>query len=67
MKIYKIPVTWEVYGFVEVEAETAQEALKLANEKEASDNSFDLPTDSDYVENSFAIEQDLHIIKIHNE
>jgi hypothetical protein len=30
MKTWKIPVTWEEYGFVKVEANTLEEAIEIA-------------------------------------
>ena len=32
MRTFKIPVTWETYGVMEIEAETIEEAIKLADE-----------------------------------
>lgn len=50
MNTYKIPVTWEVYGTVEVEASSKEEALKKF-ENEIED--FKLPQESYYVDGSF--------------
>lgn len=50
MKTFKIPVTWEVYGVVEIEAETLDEAIKIFDDTE---DQIGLPTDWDYVDASF--------------
>ena len=47
MKTWKIPVTWEMCGIVEVEANTLEEAMELA-----LDNDVELP-EGDYVDDSF--------------
>lgn len=51
MKKFKIPVTWEMSGFVEVEAESLEDAV------ERFDNGYGdmcgLPKNSEYTEESF--------------
>lgn len=47
---YKIPVTWEVYATVEIEATSLEEAVAIFKETEAE---IPLPTDNDYVDDSF--------------
>lgn len=54
-KLWKVPVTWEVYGTVEVVGKTKEEAL--ANFKQQIDD-IALPLDSDYVEGSFNLSAD---------
>lgn len=59
MKEWKIPVVWEEYGFVKIEANTLEEAMKIARDDEGViplpegnyvDNSWKLDTeDTDYV------------------
>lgn len=49
-KAFKIPVTWEVYGTVEVEADSKEEALVKFREEI---DYFSLPTESYYVDDSF--------------
>lgn len=66
MKTFKIPVSWEVCATIEVVAETAEEALRLANEKEDSKNPYSLPKENEYVDGSFEIEQDIEIIEAFN-
>ena len=55
MKTYKIGVVWQMYGYVEVEAESPDEAVK-----EVADGGGDmpLPSVSDYVEGSFEVDHD---------
>lgn len=52
MKTFKIPVTWEVYGEVEIEAENIEKALEKFN-KNIDD--IPLPCDSEYVDGSFKL------------
>lgn len=49
MKTWKIPVAWQMYGFVRVEAHTLEEAFEIAAAPETP-----LP-DGDYVDDSFEI------------
>lgn len=49
-KIWTIPVTWEVYSTVEVEAFTLAEAYRYVEE---DSDDLPLPTDADYVDDSF--------------
>lgn len=54
MKKYKIPVTWQSYGHIIVEGESAEDALNNAR----NDPEIPLPTESSYVEGSFQVEED---------
>jgi len=50
MRIYKIPVSWEVYGIVEIEADSLDDAIR------DFDNRIDeisLPLNNDYIDGSF--------------
>lgn len=69
MKTFKIPVTWEVYGTVEVEVETnsPEEALYNAKEIEYQGEGFALPIDSEYIDGSFRIDEDVDLIKLINQ
>jgi len=49
MKTYKIPCTWQMYGYYHIEAESVKEALEKTEDMA-------LPTDTDYVEGSFEID-----------
>ena len=52
MKIFKIPVTYEIYGTVDISANTLEEAIEYANK-----NIDDLPLadDPNYVDDSYEI------------
>jgi len=52
---YKLPVTWEVYGFVKIEANSIEEAIEIFNRE--SDH-IELPEDSEYVDGSFELSSD---------
>jgi len=58
MKVYKIPVTWEVYSLINVEAESLEEAIKIFDTKENSNKEYSLPTDSEYIDSSFKRDND---------
>jgi hypothetical protein len=62
MATWKIPVTWEVFGIVEIEAESLDEAIEIFDEKE---DQIKLPFDSEYIDASFKRE-DEEIIALHN-
>jgi len=49
MNTYKIPCTWQMYGYYTIEANSIKEALQKAEDS-------NLPTDSDFVEGSFEID-----------
>tara|TARA_Y100000296_G_C5095272_1_gene217010 strand:- start:143 stop:349 length:207 start_codon:yes stop_codon:yes gene_type:complete len=51
MKFYKIPCAWEVYGCVEVAANSLAEAIE-----KVEDDRFPLPSQFDYVDGSFEVE-----------
>ena len=57
-KTYKIPVTWEVYGTVEVKASSVDEALKKYHKIEDNGAGFSLPEESNYVDGSFHLSND---------
>jgi hypothetical protein len=53
MKTYKVPVVFQMYGYVEMEAESIDDAVKKVH------NNIDiipLPADASYVEGSFEID-----------
>ena len=55
MKTYKIPVVWQMYGYVEVEADSMVEAVdKVQN----GNGDMPLPDTADYVEGSFEVDHD---------
>ena len=53
MQKYKIPCVWEVYGYIEIEAETLQDAIELAEQDDRP-----LPKESSYIEGSFWVDYD---------
>lgn len=54
MKKWKIPVTWEVCGYVYVDADTLVEAMEKARDDEGV---IPLPTESDYVDGSWRLSE----------
>lgn len=63
LKWYKIPVSWECYGEIEIEAKSPKEALAKAIRDE---DILELP-DAGYVDGSFKIENDIELVKVMNE
>ena len=53
-KYYEIPCTWEVYGTVEIEADSLEEAIELAERDDSP-----MPDESDYVDGSFQVDRDI--------
>lgn len=49
---YKLPVTWEVYDTIEIEATSLEEAVKIFEETK---NDMELPDDPKYVDDSFQL------------
>ena len=54
MKRWKIPVTWEVCGYVYVDADTLVEAMETARDDEGI---IPLPDDNDYVDGSWRLSE----------
>ena len=48
MKTYRIPCTWTVSATMEIQANGLEEAIEIANESP-------LPTDTNYIEDTFEI------------
>ena len=61
MAIFNIPVSWEAYGSVEVEAESIEEAV---NTFDANEDGYPLP-EGNYIDGSFKRE-DLDFVKEFN-
>jgi hypothetical protein len=59
---YTIPVTWEMVGNVEVEAESLTEAIE-----KAYDADIPIPIDSEYVDSSFRVMEDYARAQNHKE
>lgn len=52
-KTFRIACDWSVYGTMEIEANSLEEAIKIAEDNE------DLPTDTEYIDSSFQINEDM--------
>ena len=64
MKI-RLPVSWEVCGMVEIEANTINEAMDIF---EKTQDHIPLPNDFDYVDGSFDLTtKELEVIQLYNE
>lgn len=65
MKTFKIPVEYKLWGLVEVEANSLEEAFEYANENISE---LELPDRPEYVEDSFEIAAfDADELKLYNE
>jgi hypothetical protein len=60
MKTYKIPVVWQMYGYVEVEADSMVEATLVAMDAP-------LPDNGDYVEGSFEVDEAAIVDEVEDE
>ena len=61
MKTWEIPVTWEVYSRVYIEADTLEEAMEIAKDDEGV---IPLSTDADYVDGSWRLtEEDVETVR----
>ena len=58
-QVFKIPVSWEVYGSVDIEAESLEEAIEIFDDTE---DEISLPTNNEYIDGSFKRE-DIDFIK----
>jgi hypothetical protein len=54
MPKFRIAVEWEVCGIIEVEADSIDDAIE-----KVQDPDFPLPTDSDYIDDSFTINKEM--------
>lgn len=50
MRTFRIPVSWEMFATVEIEAESIEKALQIFDETESD---MGLPEDGDYIDSSF--------------
>lgn len=53
MKTYKVPVVWQMHGYVKVKAENMAEAV---DEVEDGGGDMPLPMDGSYIEGSFEVD-----------
>ena len=51
MKTYKIPCVWEMYGYVEVSAESLEDAIEIAED-------FPHLLNGEYIQGSFQVDYD---------
>lgn len=51
----RVAVTWEMCGYINVEAESLKEAMDMVEE---NPDNFSLPVESNYVDGSFALSTD---------
>ncbi len=51
-KNYKIPCTWQMYGYVQVQADSFEDAVS-----KVQDDSTPLPEDASYVQGSFEVDE----------
>lgn len=51
----RVAVTWEMCGYINVEAESLKEAMDMVKE---NPDDFSLPVESDYVDGSFVLSTD---------
>jgi hypothetical protein len=56
-QLFKIPVTWELYGVIVVEAESLDEAIEIFDKEEQDGEGYSLP-EGDYIDGSFKREDD---------
>ena len=58
-KMYKIPCTWEMYGVLDIEADSLEDAVKIAE-----DDGHPLPDHQNYSDGSFVV--NFEILKEYN-
>ena len=63
MKKFKIPVTWEVYGTIEIEADSLEEAIQKFDDVEINGEGHNLPLENCYIDGSFYREEDEEVIR----
>lgn len=55
LKTYRVPVVWQVMGYVEVQAKSPAEAKRIAAEDK---DDCPLPDNGDYLEDSFEVDME---------
>lgn len=60
MKTWKVPVVWEMYATIKVEAETLEEAIEIARDDAGE---IPLPTDNYYVDGSWQVSGEYEYIR----
>ena len=61
LNMYKVPVVYQMMGYVEVFAESSEAAFKQVSE---NINSFSLPENAEYLEDSFEVDEDGAAIEV---
>lgn len=61
MKTWNIPITYSVSGMVKIEAETLEDAMRIAKDE---DEQIPLPDDADYIDGSWELSFDMDEIDI---
>lgn len=61
MQTYNIPVIWSCWGILPVTAKSLEDAVKKAKEPNVN-----LPATSEYLDDSFMVEDDLGSLEMHN-
>jgi len=62
MKKYKLPVSWEAYGILQIEAKDDIDFLTKVRNYKINSDELPLPQESDYIDGSFKIEEEDDII-----
>lgn len=57
MKQFKVPVVWQSWGVITIEAASKEEAEQLLNDKHYLDE-LPIPIDSEYIENSYEVDKE---------
>jgi len=58
MPYFKMPVSWSMYGYIDVEAKDKEEFKKLVEKYREDDSNLGLPDDKYYIDGSFEIADD---------
>ena len=61
LNMYKVPVVYQMMGYVEVFAESSEAAFKQVSE---NIDSFSLPENAEYLEDSFEIDESGEAIEV---
>ena len=62
-KIFKIPVQWIMVSEISIEAESEEEALKIANEKI---DEIPVPQNGNFLDDSLEVNNDIELVKVIN-
>ena len=63
MKTFTIPVSWEMCGFIEIYADTIEEAVEIFDK---DSDTYELPSESNYVDGSFE-RADYDLVEYYND